>query len=124
MLERSDTRRRGMGEWTRWVRVLPGIVVLVLAAACTSGDGGGGGATGSEAAGTSSATFTIGLTEFAIDPGVIHAPAGQTLTFQLDEVDLAPVLSHVADEIGRQYPDVEITREIPELLDGAADPVR
>ena len=47
-----------------------------------------------------------------------------TLTLKLDEVDLAPVLSHVADEIGRQYPDVEITREIPELPDGAADPVR
>jgi len=47
-----------------------------------------------------------------------------TLTLKLDEVDLAPVLSHVADEIGRQYPDVEIVREIPELLDGAADPVR
>jgi signal transduction histidine kinase len=47
-----------------------------------------------------------------------------TLTLRLDEVDLAPVLSHVAAEIGRQYPGVEIVREIPEVLDGAADPVR
>jgi signal transduction histidine kinase len=43
---------------------------------------------------------------------------------KLDEIDLSPVLTHVAAEIGRQYPDVEIMREIPEVLSGAADPVR
>ena len=80
-----------MGKWTRRVLVLPGIAVLMLAApACTGEDGGGGEATGSEAAGTSSATFTVGLTEFAIDPGVIHAPAGQTLTFQVTNDGAVP----------------------------------
>jgi signal transduction histidine kinase len=47
-----------------------------------------------------------------------------TLTLKVDEVDLTPVLSHVADEIGRQYPAVQIVREVPETLEGAADPVR
>jgi signal transduction histidine kinase len=47
-----------------------------------------------------------------------------TLTLKLTEVDLAPILLHVADEIARQYPGVEIRREVPEGLPGAADPVR
>jgi FtsP/CotA-like multicopper oxidase with cupredoxin domain len=71
-----------MGRWTRRTLVLPGILVLMLAAACTGGGDDGGGATGSEAAGTS-VTFTVSLTEFAIDPGMIQAPAGQTLTFKV-----------------------------------------
>jgi signal transduction histidine kinase len=47
-----------------------------------------------------------------------------TLTLKLSEIDLAPVLHHVADEIGRQYHTVQIVRSIPERLAGAADPVR
>jgi signal transduction histidine kinase len=47
-----------------------------------------------------------------------------TLTIKLTEVDLAPILAHVADEIDRQYPRIEIVREVPERLDGPADPVR
>jgi signal transduction histidine kinase len=47
-----------------------------------------------------------------------------TLTLKLSEIDLAPVLHHVADEIGRQYDRVQIVRSIPERLAGAADPVR
>jgi FtsP/CotA-like multicopper oxidase with cupredoxin domain len=71
--------------------VSSGILVLMLvAAACTGGDDEGGGATGAEAAGGSSATFAITLTEFAIDPGAIHAPAGQTLTFQVVNEGTAP----------------------------------
>jgi len=46
------------------------------------------------------------------------------LTLELAELDLAPLLRHVADEIGRRYAHVEIEREIPEKLPGAADPVR
>ncbi|HKZ75114.1 MAG TPA: hypothetical protein VJ259_00470, partial [Actinomycetota bacterium] len=71
--------------------VLPGILTLMLvAAACTGGDDEGGGATGPEAAGGPSATFAVTLTEFAIDPGVIHAPAGQTLTFQVTNDGAVP----------------------------------
>jgi signal transduction histidine kinase len=47
-----------------------------------------------------------------------------TLTLKLSEVDLAPILAHVANEIARQYPQIEIRREVPERLDGPADPVR
>jgi signal transduction histidine kinase len=43
---------------------------------------------------------------------------------RVDEVDLAPVLIHAADEISRQYPTIAIVREIPDTLVGAADPVR
>ena len=46
------------------------------------------------------------------------------LTLELAELDLAPLLRHVADEIGRRYAHVEIEREILESLRGAADPVR
>jgi len=47
-----------------------------------------------------------------------------TLTLKLTEVDLAPILRHVAEEIGRQHPPVPIRIELPETLQGAADPVR
>src|SRR3990172_6168055 len=47
-----------------------------------------------------------------------------TLALKLDEVDLAPALRHVADEIARQYPAVEIVCEIPATLAGAAVLVR
>jgi len=46
------------------------------------------------------------------------------LTLELAELDLAPLLRHVADEIGRRYAHVDIEREIPETLPGSADPVR
>src|SRR5262245_12008502 len=47
-----------------------------------------------------------------------------TLSLELTDLDLAPLLRQVADEIGRQFPDVVIEREIPETLPGAADPMR
>jgi FtsP/CotA-like multicopper oxidase with cupredoxin domain len=79
-----------MGERTRRVLVLPGIAVLMLVAtACTGGGDDGGGATGSQAA-VGSETIAVTLTEFAIDPGAIHAPAGQTLTFQVTNEGTAP----------------------------------
>jgi signal transduction histidine kinase len=47
-----------------------------------------------------------------------------TLTLKLTDVDLVPILEHVADEIARQYPSVEILRDVPDRLAGPADPVR
>jgi len=47
-----------------------------------------------------------------------------TLTLKLTEVDLSPILAHVADEIARQYPNVEIRRDVPDRLVGPSDPVR
>lgn len=47
-----------------------------------------------------------------------------TLTLKLTEVDIAPVLRHVAEEVGRQHPLVPILVELADRLQGAADPVR
>ena len=47
-----------------------------------------------------------------------------SLVLKVDEVDLAPVLIHVTDEISRRYPATAIVRELPHTLVGAADPVR
>lgn len=47
-----------------------------------------------------------------------------TLTLKLTEVDLSPILAHVAEEIARQYPKVHIRRDVPERLVGPSDPVR
>jgi signal transduction histidine kinase len=47
-----------------------------------------------------------------------------TLSLELTDLDLARLLRQVADEIGRQFPDVAIEREIPRTLPGAADPMR
>jgi signal transduction histidine kinase len=47
-----------------------------------------------------------------------------TLTLEAREIDLAPILGHVADEMRRQYPQIAIELEVPETLTGAADAVR
>jgi signal transduction histidine kinase len=47
-----------------------------------------------------------------------------TLSLKVAEVDLAPLLRHVADQLDRQYPDVTIERVIPDPLSASADPVR
>ena len=47
-----------------------------------------------------------------------------TLTLKLTDVDLAPILRHVGDEVGRQYPEVNVHVDVPGALPSAADPVR
>jgi signal transduction histidine kinase len=47
-----------------------------------------------------------------------------TLTLKVSVVDLSPILAHVADEIARQYPKVQIRRDVPEQLYVPSDPVR
>jgi signal transduction histidine kinase len=47
-----------------------------------------------------------------------------TLSLEVTDVDLAPLLRQVADEIGRQFPAVAVERDIPETLPGSADPMR
>jgi signal transduction histidine kinase len=47
-----------------------------------------------------------------------------TLSLEVEEVDLAPVLRQVAEDVGRQYDAVSLELEIPERLVGAADPIR
>ena len=66
-------------------RVAAGVAVLVLAlaaAACSGGgEGEGGGGPDSDVA--APATFDVSLTEFAITPDAIHAPAGRSLSFHV-----------------------------------------
>ena len=47
-----------------------------------------------------------------------------TLALELSHTDLAPLLRHVCDEIGRQYPAVAIERDLPQTLPAYADPAR
>ncbi|HEX5951033.1 MAG TPA: HAMP domain-containing sensor histidine kinase, partial [Actinomycetota bacterium] len=47
-----------------------------------------------------------------------------TLTLNVAEMDIAPLLRHAADELGRRYAGVRIDRAIPEPLVASADPVR
>lgn len=47
-----------------------------------------------------------------------------TLSLEVEESDLAPILRQVADEVGRQYGTVPLEIEVPETLRGAADPTR
>ncbi len=47
-----------------------------------------------------------------------------TLSLEVEEVDLAPVLRQVAGDVGRQYDAVPLELEVPERLLGAADPIR
>ncbi len=47
-----------------------------------------------------------------------------SLELDVAEVDLAPLLRHISEEIGRQYPQIEIARSIPGELPCAADPAR
>jgi signal transduction histidine kinase len=47
-----------------------------------------------------------------------------TLTLNVTEMDVAPLLRHAADQLDRQYAKVAIDRVIPEPLVASADPVR
>jgi signal transduction histidine kinase len=47
-----------------------------------------------------------------------------TLELDVMQTDLAPLLRHAADEVGRQYPNLEIQRLFPESLTAFADPAR
>lgn len=47
-----------------------------------------------------------------------------TLTLDVSEVDLAPILHQMCDEVAVEYPGVTIERDIPEVLPSMADPER
>lgn len=73
-------------------RVAAGVAVLVLvliAAACSGGGEGEGGG-GSDADVAAPASFDVSLTEFAITPDAIQAPAGQALSFHVSNDGTAP----------------------------------
>ena len=47
-----------------------------------------------------------------------------TLTLDVEESDLAPILRQVADKVGRRYDAGPLQLEVPDTLIGAADPLR
>lgn len=47
-----------------------------------------------------------------------------TLLLQLAETDLAPIIRHVADDMGRRYDHVRIEHEVPDRLPALADQAR
>ena len=47
-----------------------------------------------------------------------------TLSLEVEEVDLAPVLRQIAQDVGRRYDAVPLELEVPKRLVGAADPIR
>lgn len=58
------------------------LVVFTAAAVACTGDGDGG-APLDEGAAAAPETISVSLTEFAIDPNMIHAPAGRSLRFEV-----------------------------------------
>jgi FtsP/CotA-like multicopper oxidase with cupredoxin domain len=72
-------------------RIAASLAILVLGLAASACDGGGEttGDTGAENLAAPS-SFEVSLTEFAITPGQIHAPAGQALTFNVSNDGTAP----------------------------------
>lgn len=94
---------------TRFARTAAGLVgLMLLVAACGSAQGGGDrgadGATGDVAAG---ATLAVSLTEFALAPDMLHAPAGQSLVIEVTNDGSAPHTFAVDTGSG-----VEETREL------------
>jgi manganese oxidase len=94
----------------RWAIVSAVVALALVAAACSGGDGGG-----AEGAGTGSgggAAIDVTLTDFAITPDQIQAPAGQEITFTVTNDGQAP------HTFGVETPDGEKTT--PEIAVGSS----
>ena len=105
-------------------RLVVGVAILLVAllsAACSGeGEAGSVAAEGDSAA---PATFAVSLTEFAISPPMIHAPAGQALSFTVTNDGTAPHTFAVDTENGvEQTPQIQpgdtVTLEVPTLAAG------
>jgi uncharacterized cupredoxin-like copper-binding protein len=100
------------------------IALAVASAACT-GTGGGAGAQGEQAAGTS-AEVAVTLSDFAIDPEMLQAPADQPLTFAVENAGEAPhtfgvVVGTDTYETPLIDPGSSSTLEVPALEAGTYD---
>jgi len=107
----------------RGVAVGAALVVLMLAAAACSGGDDGGGGDGAEAAGAGSTSLDVSLSEFAIEPEMIHAPAGQVLAFNVTNDGSAPHTFAVDTGVGvaetaEIQPGETATLEVPALEAG------
>ena len=64
------------------------LVLAVVSASCTGGDGGSEPGAGEEAAGATT-EIAVTLSDFAIEPAMVEAPAGALLTFQVENAGQA-----------------------------------
>jgi FtsP/CotA-like multicopper oxidase with cupredoxin domain/plastocyanin len=78
-----------MGTHVRGVAARAALIALMLVAAACTGDGGTDADDGADGL-AAPVTLAVSLTEFAIAPGVIHAPAGQALSFAVTNDGSAP----------------------------------
>jgi FtsP/CotA-like multicopper oxidase with cupredoxin domain len=97
------------------------LIVLFLAAAC-SGDAGAT-SVGAEGDSAAPASFAVSLTEFAISPAMIHAPAGQALSFTVTNDGTAPHTFAVetandVEATPQIQPGDTVTLEVPTLAAG------
>jgi manganese oxidase len=111
---------------TRWIRrwaVVAAVLSLMLvAAACSGGDGGGDGAEGTTGGG-SGAAIDVTLTDFAITPDQIQAPAGQEITFTVSNEGQTPHTFGVVTPDGqKETPEIAVggtgTLAVPALDPG------
>ena len=100
-----------------------GTIVLLIAAAC---DGGGADVPPEGAAAAPAASFAVSLSEFAISPSMIDAPAGRALTFEVTNDGTAPHTFAVDTGAGvEQTPEIQpgasATLQVPPLVAGTYD---
>jgi hypothetical protein len=82
-------------------------ILMVVATACSGGDGEGDGGQDGSGDSAAPATFDVSLSEFALTPDMIDAPAGQGLSFRVSNDGTAPHTFAVDTGAG-----VETTREL------------
>jgi FtsP/CotA-like multicopper oxidase with cupredoxin domain len=82
-------------------------ILMMVATACSGGDGEGDGGQDGSGDSAAPATFDVSLTEFALTPDMIDAPAGQPLSFRVTNDGTAPHTFAVDTGGG-----VEATREL------------
>src|SRR4051794_39011517 len=109
-----------MKDRARVVAVMAVAAVLALVAAACGGDDGGGGK-GAEGNNAAPASFTVTLQEFSITPAMIHAPAGQELSFDVSNAGSAPHTLAVDTGAGvKQTPELQ-PGDTGRLVVGALD---
>jgi plastocyanin len=70
----------------RYAALVAPLIVILVASSCT----GAGEEAPEEGAASAPATVQVSLTEFAISPPMIHASAGEPLTFEVTNEGTAP----------------------------------
>ncbi|HSD48212.1 MAG TPA: multicopper oxidase domain-containing protein [Actinomycetota bacterium] len=74
----------------RWGVLVGALALALVAAACTGAAAGDETTDGDAAAGSAPGTYAMSLTDFALDPDQVTAPAGQELVFQVSNAGTSP----------------------------------